>query len=69
MIDGQYQEGPTPCTFSDDGDKARVGGAEVIVMNTPGDGDTIIAVLFCGRLPKNMAILGTTVLRTPCHLD
>lgn len=69
MIDGQHQEGSAARTFGDDGDEARVDGAEVIVMNATGDGDTIIAVLFSGRLPKHVAILGTTVLRTPCHLD
>lgn len=69
MMDGQYQESPAPCTFSDDSDKVRVDGTEVVVMNAPGNGHTIIAVLFCGWLPKHVAILGATVLRTPCHLD
>lgn len=69
MMDGQHQESPAPCTFSDDSDKVRVDGTEVVVMNAPGDRHTIIAILFCRWFPKHVAILGATVLRTPCHLQ
>lgn len=69
MMDGQDHEGPSPGALGDDGEEARVDGAEVVVVDAARDGHAVIAALLGGGLAKHVAELGAAVLRTPCHLE
>ena len=69
MVDGQHHEGSPAGALGDDGKEAGVDGAEVVVMDTAGDGHAVVAGLFGGRLAEHVAELGAAVLRSPCHLE
>lgn len=65
MVNGHDEEGSTSSTLCDDSDKAGVNRAEIVVVDTPGDGDSIIAVIFGGSLTKDVPELGAAILRMP----
>lgn len=65
MVKGHDEEGSTSRTLCDDSDKAGVNGAEIVVVDAPGDRDSIIAVVFGGSLTKDVPELGAAILRTP----
>lgn len=67
-MDRQNQEGSAPGALRDDGDEARVDGAEVVVLDAACDRHAIVAVLLSGSFAEHVAKLGAAVLRTPCHL-
>lgn len=57
MMDGQHQEGPTPCTLCHHGNEAGIDRAEVVVVDTACDGHTVVAALSAGRLSQNLTEL------------
>lgn len=59
------KEGPPTSTLSHDSDEVGVHGAEVIVVDAPGDGYRVVAVLLGGYFAKDMAELGAAVLGVP----
>lgn len=68
MMDREDKEGPSPRTLGDDGQEARVGSTEVVVLDAACDRNAIIAALFGGGLTEHVTKLGAAVLGTPCHL-
>lgn len=69
MMDGQHQEGPSSCTFSDDCQETWIDSTEAVVLDVACDRHAVVAVLLGGGLSKHVAKFGAAVLRTPCHLS
>lgn len=65
LLQGNDKEGPTTSTLSHDSDEVGVHGTEVIVVDAPGDGYRVVAVLLGGYFAKDMAELGAAVLGVP----
>lgn len=64
-MQGDDEEGPTASTLSNNCNEVGVHSAEVIVMDAVGDGHRVVAVLLAGRLAKDVAELGASVLGVP----
>lgn len=69
LVYREDEKGSAPGALGDHGDEARVDGAEVVVVDTAGDGHAIVAVLLGGGLAEHVPELGAAVLGAPCHLD
>lgn len=69
LLQGDDEEGTTSCTLSDYGQEAGIDCTEVVVMDVLGDRDPIKAVLPVGHFPIHVPKLGTSVLRSPGHLQ
>lgn len=65
LLQRDDEEGAAAGTLGDDGQVARVDGAEMVVVDVLGDGDPVEAVLPARRLPVNIPELGAAVLRPP----
>ena len=62
---GDNDEGATSRALGYDGQELGVDGAEVVVVDVLGDGDTIKAVFPIGHLAVDVSKLGASVSRAP----
>ena len=62
---GHNDEGATSGALGHDGQELGVNGAEVVVMDVLGDGNTIKAVFPIGHLAVDVSKLGASVGRAP----